>query len=67
SPLPVGIDRRVILRPTQPGGEYLTKVSAVALSDKELVFDLLIFDEKGAVYEAVKGLRMRDVRGGMRG
>ena len=66
APFPVGIDQRVILRPTQPGCEYLTKVSAVALSEKELVFDLLIFDGKGVVYEAVKGLRMRDVRGGMR-
>lgn len=62
TPLPVGIDRRVILRPTQPGDEYLTKISAVALSDKELVFDLLIFDRAGKVYETVKGLRMRDVR-----
>jgi len=66
TPLPVGIDQRVILRPTQPGGEYLVKVSAVALSEKELVFDLLIFDGEGLVYEVVKGLRMRDVSGGMR-
>lgn len=64
TPFPVGIDQRVVLRPTQSGGGYLTKVSAVALSEKELVFDLLIFDEEGVVYEAVKGLRMRDVRGG---
>ncbi|MCW5207381.1 polyketide synthase dehydratase domain-containing protein, partial [Desulfobulbus sp. US2] len=64
APFPVGIDQRVVLRPTQSGGEYLTKVSVVALSDKELVFDLLIFDGEGVVYEAVKGLRMRDVRGG---
>ncbi|XCN74591.1 MAG: polyketide synthase dehydratase domain-containing protein [Candidatus Electrothrix aestuarii] len=60
TPLPVGIDQRIILRPTQPDGEYLTKVSAVVLSEKELVFDLLIFDGKGLVYEVVKGLRMRD-------
>ena len=62
-PLPVAIDRRVILRPTRPGNEYLTKVSAVALSEKELVFDLLIFDGEGLAYEVVKGLRMRDVSG----
>ena len=66
TPLPVGIDQRVILRPTQPDGEYLVKVSAVALSEKELVFDLLIFDGEGQVYEVVKGLRMRDVSGGMK-
>ncbi len=64
APFPVGIDQRVVLRPTQSGGQYLTKVSVVALSDKELVFDLLIFDREGVVYEAVRGLRMRDVRGG---
>ncbi|MCI5120561.1 MAG: hypothetical protein D3908_05090 [Candidatus Electrothrix sp. AUS4] len=66
TPLPVGIDQRIILRPTQPDGEYLVKVSAVALSEKEQVFDLLIFDGEGLVYEVVKGLRMRDVSGGMR-
>ncbi|MCI5159074.1 MAG: hypothetical protein D3906_11700, partial [Candidatus Electrothrix sp. AUS1_2] len=66
TPLPVGIDQRIILRPTQPGGEYLVKVSSVALSEKELVFDLLIFDEEGLLYEVVKGLRMQNVSGGMR-
>lgn len=66
TPLPIGIDQRIILLPTQPSGEYLTKVSAVALSEKELVFDLVILDRAGQVYEVVKGLRMRDVRGGMR-
>lgn len=66
-PFPVAIDRRVILRPTRPGDEYLTKVSAVALSEKEPVFDLLIFDGEGEVYEAVNGLRMRDVSGAVRG
>jgi hypothetical protein len=62
-PFPVAIDRRVILRPTRPGGEYLTRVSAVARTEEELVFDLLIFDRAGEVYETVSGLRMRDVGG----
>jgi hypothetical protein len=65
-PFPVGFDRRVISRPTQPGCAYRTKVRQVQQTEDELVFDLVIFDDAGTVYETVTGLRMRDVSGAMR-
>jgi hypothetical protein len=65
-PFPVGFDRRVITRPTQPGGSYNTRVRQVGQTDAELVFDLVIFDNDGMVYETVTGLCMRDVSGAMR-
>lgn len=63
-PFPVGLDRRIILKPTQPGGGYRTRVELIAASRDELVFDLSIFDETGRMYERVTGVRMRDVSGG---
>ncbi len=60
-PFPVGFDRRIISRPTQPGGCYITKVRQVARIDDELVFDLDIFNNDGLIFETVTGLRMRDV------
>jgi len=62
-PFPVGFDRRIVTRPTQAGGSYLTKVVLVARTHDELVFDLGIFNSNGQLYETVAGLRMRDVSG----
>jgi hypothetical protein len=63
-PFPVGFARRVITRPTQPGGSYCTRVELRSLTQDELLFDLGIFDSQGQVYESVTGIRMRDVSGG---
>ncbi|MHB1014466.1 MAG: polyketide synthase dehydratase domain-containing protein [Desulfurivibrionaceae bacterium] len=63
-PFPVGFGRRIILRPTQPGGSYRARVELLSLTRDELVFDLNIFDGTGQVYESVTGVRMRDVSGG---
>ncbi len=60
-PFPVGFDRRIINRPTQPGGSYVTKVIPVSRTSDELVFDLGIFDSDGRIYETVTGVRMRNV------
>jgi len=60
-PFPVGLDRRIIFRPTQPGSCYVTRVTPVSKANDELIFDLGIFDNGGQVYEIVKGVRMRDV------
>ncbi|MBU1568890.1 MAG: polyketide synthase dehydratase domain-containing protein [Proteobacteria bacterium] len=61
-PFPVGFDRRIIFRPTQPGLRYLTKVTMTSLTRDELNFDVTIFNNDGHLYETVTGLRMRDVR-----
>lgn len=65
-PFPVGFDRRIVIRPTQPGCYYRTRVRQVMQTDAELVFDLVIAGEDGQVYETVTGVRMRDVSGAMR-
>ncbi|GAB6193073.1 polyketide synthase dehydratase domain-containing protein [Desulfocastanea catecholica] len=64
-PFPVGFAERVIIRPTQAGCSYQTKVRQVCQTSDELVFDLAIFDDEGQLYETTTGLRMRDVRGTM--
>jgi hypothetical protein len=65
-PFPVGFDRRVVTRPTQPGCCYLTKVAQLSRTDDELIFDLAIFDNDGRIYETTTGVRMRDVSGAMK-
>lgn len=65
-PFPVGFDKRVIVRPTQPGCYYQTRVKKVMQTDTELIFDLVIAGDDGQVYETVTGLRMRDVSGAIR-
>jgi len=65
-PFPVGFNKRVISRPTQPGCCYRTKIKQVLQTDDELVFDLVIFDNDGQVFETVNGLRMRDVSGAVK-
>jgi hypothetical protein len=63
-PFPVGFDRRIISRPTQPGGSYRTRVQLLSRTKDELLFDLRIFDDQGHIFESVTGIRMRDVSGG---
>ena len=63
-PFPAGFARRLIIKPTQPGGSYLTRVDLLSQTREELIFDLTIFDHHGQVYEVVTGVRMRDVSGG---
>lgn len=62
-PFPVGFAKRIIHRPTRPGRNYLTRVTMMARSHDELLFDLDIFNAAGQLYEAVRGVRMRDVAG----
>ena len=63
-PFPVGFGHRQVVRPTEPGGHYLTQAIAIAQDEQELLFDLLIYNEHGDIFEQVNGLRMRDVTGG---
>jgi len=63
-PFPVGFDRRIIIRPTRPGGHYRTRVQLLSRTRDELLFDLHIFDDQGYIFESVIGVRMRDVSGG---
>lgn len=60
-PFPVGFQRRIVEKPTQPGGEYLVQVTPISHTVGEQIFDLGIFSDGGEVFELVTGLRMRDV------
>lgn len=65
-PFPVGFARRIINRPTQPGCFYNSKVTQVSRTSDEVVFDIVIFDDEKMIYEAVEGVRMRNVTGAMK-
>lgn len=64
-PFPVGFAERIIHKPTVAGIEYSSSVQLVSQTENELLFDLSIFAMTGEPCETVKGLRMRDVTGGM--
>ncbi len=64
-PFPVGFNQRIIHQPTQAGQQYRTTVMLRAHTTGELVFDLVIADMGGTVYETVTGLQMRDISGGL--
>lgn len=63
-PFPVGFARRIINRPTRPGGSYTARVLLTSGVDGQLVFDLDIVDDQDQLCETVTGLHMRDVSGG---
>jgi hypothetical protein len=65
-PFPVGFARRIIVNPTQPGGEYMVKVAPVSQTDDEQVFDLVICNTDGEVFEMISELKMRDVTKALR-
>ncbi len=63
---PVGFDERIIFRPTQPGGKYISRITPVgqASNPVALFFDIWIYAEEGQPCEAVRGVQMRDVSAG---
>jgi phosphopantetheinyl transferase len=61
---PVAIDKRRILRPTEPNGTYYGRVIPIQTSPDLLVFDIWLLDRSGRICEVVHGVRMRDVSAG---
>jgi hypothetical protein len=61
---PVGVDERLVLRPTQSGGSYTAHIIPVREDREELMFDIRITDAEDLLFERVRGVRMRDVSGG---
>ena len=61
---PVGIEKRVIFKPTQPGTTYLSRIIPVRKCPELLTFDLWIYGTDGTLYEGVCGVQMRDVSAG---
>jgi hypothetical protein len=63
-PFPTGFEKRFIYRKTMKGGSYLGRVVPVNIDQESLMFDAWIYDLNGTIYEAVSGIRMRDVTQG---
>ncbi len=61
---PVGIEKRVIFKPTQPGKTYLSRIIPVRKSPDLLAFDIWIYGQDGNLYEGACGVHMRDVSAG---
>jgi hypothetical protein len=61
---PVGVDRRMIVRPTQPGATYLCRIIPTETDSDLLMFDIFIYDEDNVLFESASGVHMRDVSAG---
>lgn len=61
---PVGFDRRVVVRPTEPGGTYVSRVFPRGSVAGVLTFDVWVLDTNGRFFEVLSGVTMRDVSGG---
>lgn len=61
---PVGFCRRVVVRPTEPGGTYVSRIFPVGYDAGQLSFDIWILGTNGQFFEVLFGVSMRDVSGG---
>lgn len=61
---PVGIETRIIIKPTRPGGSYISAAVPVRKDSDRLVFDICIYDDDNTLYEKALGVHMRDVSAG---
>ena len=61
---PVGVEKRMIFKPTQPGNRYISRAIPVRTDSDLLVFDIFIWDEDNTLFETAVGVHMRDVSGG---
>ena len=61
---PVGFAERIIYRKTKKRSNYIGRIIPVNISREPLIFDALIYDLDGIIYESVSGIQMRDVSQG---
>jgi acyl-CoA hydrolase len=61
---PVGFAERIIYRKTKKERKYVGRIIPVNISRKPLMFDALIYDLDGIIYESLSGIQMRDVSQG---
>jgi len=61
---PVGFAERIIYRKTKKRSNYIGRIIPVNISREPLMFDALIYDLDGIIYESVSGISMRDVSQG---
>ncbi|MGZ6192555.1 MAG: polyketide synthase dehydratase domain-containing protein [Syntrophales bacterium] len=63
-PFPTGFEKRFIYQKTKKGGSYLGRVVPVNIDQQSLMFDAWVYDLNGTIYEAISGIKMRDVTQG---
>jgi hypothetical protein len=61
---PVGFKKRMVCQKTRPDNDYMARIVPVSVDQGPLVFDIWIFDKEERLFEAVRGVKMRDVSGG---
>ena len=61
---PIGVEKRVIFKRTRPAEAYCSRILPVRTEPDLLIFDIWIYDQNGNLFEAVSGVRMRDVSAG---
>ena len=61
---PIGIEKRLIFKPTLPGTTYLSRIIPVRKNPDLLTFDIWIYGNDGQLYEGAWGVHMRDVSAG---
>ena len=61
---PVGFAERIIYRKTKKERKYIGRINPVNISREPLIFDAIIYDLDGIIYESVSGIQMRDVSQG---
>jgi hypothetical protein len=61
---PVGFEKRIIYHKTTRRGSYIGRIIPVDVSGKTLIYDALIYDLNGMIYEMISGIQMRDVSDG---
>lgn len=61
---PMGIQKKVLFKQTKPGETYVSRILPLRAEPGQLAFDIWIYDEGGALYEAACGVHMRDVSAG---
>jgi hypothetical protein len=63
-PFPTGFEKRLIYQKTKKGDHYLGRIAPVRIDRESLLFDAWIYDLNGVIYEAISGIKMRDVTQG---
>ncbi|MFA6411883.1 MAG: 4'-phosphopantetheinyl transferase superfamily protein [Syntrophales bacterium] len=58
---PVGFEERIIVEPTVPGETYHCRILPVAATGDGLLFDIWIYDARGGVREAIRGVAMKEI------
>jgi hypothetical protein len=61
---PTGFEKRIICQRTKKGDTYLGRIFPTGSSLNVFLFDALILDSQGAVYEDIRGIQMQDVSQG---